>query len=269
MHKKLAFCIAILFHVFCVGLSSAQGTTNVAIMPFSGDNTVSPDQLEFISSKFSGELIATNAFKVLDRGKMDFILQEQGFQQSGACNSSECKVQMGQLLGVDNLVAAKLVRFGGTYALHLEFIDVGTGEISKTVDVEEKGELEDVYKSLCSNAAQSLRISLQDNGSLNLNQVSSDAIPKMKSKPFSIKQKVALGLWSISLVGAGVGVYSNLKGDQYSEDYDDAIKAEDSHDTKVAYDNTHSAETARNTSYGVSIGSAVIGAILWFWPEGK
>lgn len=269
MHKKLAVLIEILLLFVLVALSTAQSATNVAIMPFSGDNTVSSDQLEFITSKFSGELIATNAFKVLDRGKMDFILQEQGFQQSGACNSSECKVQMGQLLGVDNLVAGKLVRFGGTHALHLEFIDVGTGEIVKTVDVEEKGELEDVYKSLCSGAAQSLRISLQDSESPNLSQVSPDAIPKMETKPLSMKRKVALGFWGVSLVGVGAGVYNNLKGDQYSDDYDDAIKDVDFHDTKVAYDNTHSAETARNTSYGVSIGAAVIGAILWFWPEGK
>lgn len=274
----------ILTFFLCAGLALAQEAAkpNVAITPFSGDNTVSTDQLEFITSKFTGELIRTNSFKVLDRGKMDFILQEQGFQQSGACNSSECKVQMGQMLGVDNLVAGKLVRFGSTYALHLEFIDVGTGEIAKTVDVEQKGDLEEVYKPLCNQAALNLQTEVQGKPVLTIasepspaepvaekNVVPQDAIPKAESKPMSTKRKVALALWGTSLAGAGAGYYFDGKTSGYADDYRTAITSQDASATKDAYDNTQSSKDLRNVSYGVSVGTVLVGAVLWFWPEGK
>ena len=66
--------------------------------PFVGDKSVTAEQLNFITGKFAGELMNTQVFHMLDRGQMDYILKEQGFQQTGTCNSSECQVQMGQLL---------------------------------------------------------------------------------------------------------------------------------------------------------------------------
>jgi len=280
----------LVFLIFLLaGTLYSQTMPNVAVTPFSGDNNVTADQLEFITSKFSGELIKTNAFKVLDRGKMEFILKEQGFQQSGACNSSECKVQMGQLLGVDNMVAGKLVRFGGTYALHLEYIDVATGEISHTVDTEQRGELEFVYKDLCSGAAQNLQVAVSGKpaskpvatvvtpvvtpveGTLVEEKpvVPADAIPKSDSKPMSVKRKIAMALWGASLAGVGAGYWFNGQCDTYGQDYQAAINAQNAADTKAAYDNVQTAELSRNASYGISVGTLVAGAVLWFWPEGN
>jgi TolB-like protein len=129
---------------------------NIAVIPFVGDSNVTPEQLSFITGKFAAELLKTGAFTVLDRGKMDFLLREQGFQQSGACNSSECKVQMGQLLGVDNIVAGNIVKFGPEYAFHIEFIDVTSGQIVNTVEISKSGDLFQVYKSICSQGANKL-----------------------------------------------------------------------------------------------------------------
>lgn len=275
--------------ILCASLALAQNAakSNVAITQFTGDNTVSTDQLELITSKFTGDLINTNAFKVLDRTRIDFILQEQGFQQSGACNTNECKVQMGQLLGVDNLVSGKLVSFGNTYVLHLEFIDVGTGEITKTVDLEQNGKLEDVYKPLCIQAAQRLQEVVLDTPILATPKLEAttaapsaepvaidhvvprEAIPSAKSKPMSIKRKVAMALWGIGLVDAGVGYYFDFKVGDYRDDYRTAITNKDVSDTKDAYDKTQTSKNLRDMSYGISVGTALVGAVLWFWPEGK
>ena len=73
---------------------------SIAVLTFKGDNIVTPEQLAFITTKFASELISSGAFTVLDRNRMDAILAEQGFQQSGTCNSTDCNVQVGQLLGV-------------------------------------------------------------------------------------------------------------------------------------------------------------------------
>lgn len=129
---------------------------NIAIVPFTGDNSVTAEQLNFITGKFSSELNETHAFTILDRGKMEFILKEQGFQQLGACSSSECKVQIGQLLGVDKIVGGSLVRFGKKYAFRAEYIDVGSGQMLFSAEWNESGEIEDVYESICRNAALQL-----------------------------------------------------------------------------------------------------------------
>ncbi|MBF0433628.1 MAG: hypothetical protein HQK83_20280, partial [Fibrobacteria bacterium] len=52
-----------------------------------------------ITDRLRTELFKTGSFTVLERDKMKEILEEQKFQVSG-CISSECLVEIGQLLGV-------------------------------------------------------------------------------------------------------------------------------------------------------------------------
>ncbi|HSQ43031.1 MAG TPA: CsgG/HfaB family protein [Fibrobacteraceae bacterium] len=281
---------------FVVALFAQDSTTpkpNIAVIDFTGDQTVTPEQLSFITRKISSGLIATGNFVVLERGKMDYILKEQGFQQSGVCNSQECHVQVGQLLGVDNLVDGSLVRFGTKYAMHIEYLDVGSGEIVKSVDLNEKGKLEDVYETLCNNAVAQLMSVLNlpvtevdvptesepmatvegPQAKTILEQpsrvVPADAIPKAPQHPMSTKRKIALALWGTSLASAGVGFYFNNKGVSYQDDYEAAASEKNSAEILAAYNNTQDAEGYRNASYGVSIGALVLGAVLWFLPEGK
>lgn len=270
------FRIVNLLFIFCA-IAFAQKQTHVAVISFVGDKTVSPEQLNFLTGKFASELMRTNVYKVLDRGKMDYILKEQGFQQSGACNTSECQVQMGQLLGVDAIVGGNLVRFGSKYAFRAELIDVGSGLVLYSAEVEESGELEDVYGSLCKRAAEDLArnvnapvasqnaIAVPESQS----QVELDAgIPAIPTKSgLSTKRKIALALWGGTLLGAGTGYYMDTKVDQYLDDYNTAFKAQNYAETKAAYDNGNSATSLRNISYGVSMGTLLVGAVLWFWPE--
>ena len=263
-----------------------KGPPNVAVMPFSGDQNVTSEQLNFITSMFMGELNGTNAFTVLDRGKMEFILKEQGFQQSGSCNSSECHVQMGQLLGVDDLIVGNLVRFGKTYALHLDYVNVGTGQIVKSVNAEQKGDLESVYKDLCRSGAESL-VSALSTKPLEMDQsvnpaelsdskkVPADAMPKLPSKPMSVKRKVALALWGTAALGAGGGYYFDSKASSYLSDYNTAAtqwQTPANRSTTLAatltdnYNNATNAKTYRNISYGISLTALVAGAVLWFLP---
>lgn len=269
---KKSFLLVLLFVASCL----AQSKLNVAVLPFTGDQTVTSDQLSFLSSKFTTELLTTQSFTVLERGKMDFILKEQGFQQSGACNSSECQVQMGQLLGVDRIVAGNLVRFGSEYAFHVDFINVGSGQIEHSVEVVREGDLQQVYKVICADAVQQLTILVQGGAaadSLRVAQKNAQAKAATKGmqvdrKGLSAKRVIALSLLSGVLGGAGAGVYFNSQGASAKTDYDDAIDALDYDAASTAYDDVQSAQTSRNIGCSVSIGSAVIGLVLWFWPEG-
>lgn len=279
MKRSVLFLLCI-----CAIASVAQKAPNIAVAPFVGDKSVTQEQLAFITGKFAGELMNTHAFTVLERGKMDYILSEQGFQQGGTCNTSECQVQMGQLLGVDFIVSGNLVRFGRKYAFRADYIDVGSGKVSYFVEQSETGELEDVYERLCQGAAVQLArkakgeevssavsdVSIASAGKdQSLPQVPADAIPVGASKPLSTKRKVALALWGSSLLGAGFGVYSNTQLSGFQEDYKSAVAAADYNGAASAYTDGNSAETRRTVGYGVSMGTLVLGAILWFWPEEK
>lgn len=49
-----------------------------------------------LTNRFRDELVTTDKYKVIERGKMDEILQEQAFQQTG-CTSDECAVEVDHL----------------------------------------------------------------------------------------------------------------------------------------------------------------------------
>jgi hypothetical protein len=276
---------------------------NIAVIPFVGDKNMTPEQLNFITGKFSGELLATKAFTLLDRGKMDFILKEQGFQQSGACNSSECQVQMGQLLGVDNIVAGNIVKFGPEYAFRIDYIDVASGQIVQTVEVSKEGDLYQVYKFICSQGAQKLVNAVFGGAPVIEEPVATPAVvapvtlppetfasslatpsqtaalaaaepkvapvPKVQKTSMSLKRKIAIALWGSALLGAGGGYYFDSKAVGYAKDYDLAFDAGNQKETEAAWDNLELAKTGRLAGKGVSIGAFVVGAILWFLPEGK
>lgn len=280
-------------HLFALGADSLR-LPQVAVIPVSGDEELTVQQLSFLTGQLSAELVKTKAFTVLDRSQMDFILKEQGFQQSGICNTSECQVQMGQLLGVEYIVVGSLVRFGSKYALRADYIEVSNGKVTQSVDQDETGELEDVYKELCQGVGQKLakavrvkkkkeQVVTPENSAIVVPEPAalalesqpesvsyvSTQISDTPSAPLSTKRKVALALWGTSLLGAGVGRYFDSQGFTAAEDYDAALLALHLNDARNAYDRIGTAETGRKASYGVSVSALVVGSVLWFWPEGK
>lgn len=147
-------CLAFL----CTGLAFAQSpapVANVAVLDISGNfKDFSREDLSAVAGRFETELAKTSRMQVLERRNMDLILQEQGFQQSGACNSSECQVQVGQLLGVDHIITGSLTKVGSLYTLNLKMVDVGSGQNTLSHALDIRGSLEDVLRGGCYEMAQ-------------------------------------------------------------------------------------------------------------------
>ena len=83
-----------------------------------------------LTDRLRNELFKTGVFRVMEREQMDEILKEQGFQQTG-CTSSECLVQVGQLIGVNRMIGGSVGKVGETFTVSLRLIDVETGEVIK------------------------------------------------------------------------------------------------------------------------------------------
>lgn len=137
--KKILFIFFILCHV---SLIAQNEKINVAILDLDPTNIESGDS-KFLSDRLRIELFESGAFNVVERDKMNTILQEQGFQLSG-CSSLECAVEIGQLLNVQQMIAGSIGRIENVYSITLRLINVETGAITRTAKRDYQGSLSDM-----------------------------------------------------------------------------------------------------------------------------
>ncbi len=113
-------------------LSASAKKINVAVLDFKFGEGVTKGETDLITARFQSELLTLNTYTLLERSEVDLILKEQGLQNSGACNTTECQVEIGQLLGVDKLVTGMIGNIGELITINIKLVDVETGTIEKS-----------------------------------------------------------------------------------------------------------------------------------------
>jgi curli biogenesis system outer membrane secretion channel CsgG len=98
---------------------------------------VKQSEVNVVSEQLRTELQKTGNFRMVERNHMQEILKEQGFQQTG-CTTDACAVEVGQLLGISNIVVGSLGMAGSYTALTIRILDVQTGEVVVTETVNTK-----------------------------------------------------------------------------------------------------------------------------------
>ncbi len=136
MFKLIIILLTIISFSFCSKL-------NIAVIELDADG-VTTGEARTITSKLRNELIKTGNFEVIERGKMNEILKEQGFQNTG-CTSQECVVEMGRLIGVNKIIAGDIGKVGKLHIINLRIINVATGKVEKAVEEITRNGLEEVY----------------------------------------------------------------------------------------------------------------------------
>jgi TolB-like protein len=119
-----------------------QKKTTIAVLEFQRTGGLEASEAATLTNRFRGLLVQTEAFEVIERDKMADILKEQDFTMSDQCNSAECAVQIGQLLGVQAMIAGDIGKLGQTWTIDVRMIDVNTGKILKTHNEDHKGEID-------------------------------------------------------------------------------------------------------------------------------
>jgi hypothetical protein len=137
IRNKLSYPLIII--LFACVLCSA-GAINLAVLDLDAD-AITPGEARTLTNKLRNELLKTGKYNVLERSKMEEILKEQGFQQSG-CVSTQCAVEAGQLLGVTHIAAGSIGKIGNIFYISLRLINVSTGQIYKTTEQEVEGKIE-------------------------------------------------------------------------------------------------------------------------------
>lgn len=100
----------------------------VAVLPLAAHKVDSEEAL-VLTDALGVRLQATGQYRLMERAQIDRVLSEQGFQQSGACSASDCAIEMGRLLGIDQMVVGTVGLLGQTYTMSARRVSVESGEI--------------------------------------------------------------------------------------------------------------------------------------------
>lgn len=181
MRFPFFFLFIIIFHFSCNQNSClAQSQLTVAVLEFNNSADLSTNEISALTQRFRSILTSRQIVTVLERDMMSEILKEQDFILSDNCNTKECAVQVGQLLGVQVIISGEFGKVGDAYSIDARCIDVETGRIFSPLNMNYKGKrqgLLDIVEEL----ADAIKL---DNKATEKKHISSDLV---------IRWKVALG----------------------------------------------------------------------------
>lgn len=143
------------------GLVQDKNKKNIAVAGFEGID-ISNNELLILADRLTSEIVKLDKFNVLERNQIEAILKEQEFVQTG-CVSSECAIEVGQLLGVDEMLIGKIGKLGNVYIATVKLVDVAKGKIVKQENVEILGNLYHVVKHGIPTLAQKITNSKVEN----------------------------------------------------------------------------------------------------------
>ena len=119
-------------------------------------NGVEDTEARAISERLRIHLGRTAIFEVIERNQMESIMNEIGFQVSGACDTDECVVQIGQVLGASKMVAGSVSKVGTLYSLQVRIIDIASSRIDHQEFVDVTGGIDIVLTSATLDVANAL-----------------------------------------------------------------------------------------------------------------
>ena len=135
------FFIIVLLILFYIPLFS-QPETTIAVLDLEALG-IDQSETSVLSNRLRSLLVNLNGYNVVERSRMEEILNEQGFQQSG-CTSDECVIEVGKLLGVQKMLAGSFGKFGNVFTLELRIIDVQTAKIESSTNYDYRSEIENL-----------------------------------------------------------------------------------------------------------------------------
>ncbi len=195
--------------------------TTVAILDLEPKG-VPETEVSALSDRLRTELFRTGVFDAMERGKMQDILKEQGFQQSGACNTDACAMEVGQLIGVEKMVSGSLGKVGKTYTVNIRMIDVRTGRIERSVTEDYTGEIDKLLTVVMKNVAYTLAASVQADGAKKTDKKVNDQAlksePAGQGKPLTKKWWFWGGIGALAAGGAAAALLGGGSSDAPADD---------------------------------------------------
>jgi TolB-like protein len=137
-HSKAIF-------IFILFLRLSFSQTSIAVLNLLPKN-VSQGDASALTDRLAVELVRTGDFTVIERERLNEILDEQGFQMSG-CTSNECVVEIGRLANVEQVVAGSVSRVGSVYSIAARMVNVESGQIEHIATFDYEGRIGELLKT--------------------------------------------------------------------------------------------------------------------------
>lgn len=129
-----------------------------------------------LSDRLRQELFKTGVFTVVERNVMENVLEEQSLHLAG-CTSNECAVEVGRILGVQQIVAGSVSRVGIYLSINARLINVETTEVTAAESIDCECTLENVLTSRMREMAVKLALAVtQPNQNTTLDNISREEL---------------------------------------------------------------------------------------------
>ena len=195
-------CPAIILFIVILSLFASPRAERVAVaLNNLQAKGVEQSSADIISERLRSELVQTGVFTVLERAEMDQILKEQGFQASGACSDNSCLVQIGQILGVQYMISGQVGKLGNLFTINLRMINVASGQIEQTVNVDRQCGIEVVLSELTPEVARKMAATRKGGPA---EKSATNSVGKKKHSPVRIAFQTGLGVGAAACLVAGV-----------------------------------------------------------------
>jgi len=106
----------------------AQARLHVALVEAGGDQGVPNDVSSYARTGLEEELNKSGKFVLVERSRVQAVVEEIAFQQSGVTDPGTA-AQLGRQLNVDKLIFVQTHRVYPRYELTLRIVDVATGQV--------------------------------------------------------------------------------------------------------------------------------------------
>lgn len=113
--------------------------TAVAVLELD-PNGVTESEAKALSDRLRIEIFNAGVYEVMEREKMNRILDEMQFQLKD-CTSDDCAIEIGRLVGVKKIIAGSISKIGELYTVSARLIDVETSKIEATAIEDVEGTL--------------------------------------------------------------------------------------------------------------------------------
>ena len=122
-----------------LGQLSAQGDFNgsqtVAIFDFTG-NGVSDEVVNTLTDRLRSEMMRFDNISVVERKRIDAVLEEQQIQLSGCAD--KCLIEVGKLVGSSSIIVGSIGKVGSYYTINARKINATTSKVENAISYDSK-----------------------------------------------------------------------------------------------------------------------------------
>jgi TolB-like protein len=154
MIQKLLCCVSSI--ILLIGCSSTEkippkSPILCSLLSFESRAGVKEEEAESITDMISEALQNTGRFTIVERKKMNAVVQEQGFQ---SIQSGEDAAKAGKILAVQKMFSGSIGMLGKKYIVNLKMIDVESSRVDFVRSWTYDDDLEDIGKEFFPHIAQ-------------------------------------------------------------------------------------------------------------------